>query len=97
MCNLYNITTTQRAILEWSRAMRDQAGNLQPALDIFPDNPAPIVRKGANGERELVRLRWGMPTPPERMKGNADRGTTNIRHPTASKCPFAPSLSDLVD
>ena len=77
--------------------MRDQAGNLQPALDIFPDNPAPVVRKGADGERELVRLRWGMPTPPERMKGNADRGTTNIRHPMASKCPFAPSLSDLVD
>ena len=37
-----------------------------------------------DGERELVRLRWGMPTPPERMKGNTDRGTTNIRHPNYS-------------
>ncbi len=81
MCNLYNITTTQRGILEWSRAMRDQAGNLQPALDIFSDNPAPVVRKGADGERELVRLRWGMPTPPERMKATriAARPTSVIR------------------
>ncbi|TIM96712.1 MAG: SOS response-associated peptidase, partial [Mesorhizobium sp.] len=33
------------------------------------------------GSRELARLRWGMPTPQERVRGNADPGTTNIRNP----------------
>jgi putative SOS response-associated peptidase YedK len=82
MCNLYNIRSTQRTILDWTRARRDRSGNLEPALDVFPDYPAPVVRNGEDGARELVRLRWGMPTPPERVKGNADRGTTNIRNPS---------------
>ena len=47
MCNLYNITTTQRAMIEWTRAMRDLAGNLEPSFDIYPDYPAPAVRKRA--------------------------------------------------
>jgi hypothetical protein len=28
---------------------------------VFPDYPAPIVRRGANG-RELAMARWGMPS-----------------------------------
>ena len=79
MCNLYNITTTQRAILEWVRAFRDLAGNFEPSFDIYPNQPGPVVRKSEDGERELARLLWGMPTPPERVKGKADYGTTNIR------------------
>ena len=62
MCNLYNITTTQRAMIEWTRAMRDLAGNLEPSFDIYPDYPAPVVRNGLDGERELARMRWGMPS-----------------------------------
>lgn len=31
--------------------------------------------------RELAMLTWGMPTPPDRVKGKVDRGTTNIRRP----------------
>jgi putative SOS response-associated peptidase YedK len=30
---------------------------------IFPDQLAPIVRNNADGERELVMARWGMPGP----------------------------------
>ena len=62
MCNLYNITTTQRAMIEWTRAMRDLAGNLELSSDIYPDYPAPVVRNGLDGERELARMRWGMPS-----------------------------------
>lgn len=79
MCNLYNLTTSQQAILQWTRTLRDLAGNLEASFDVYPNNMAPVVRKGVDGERELARLTWGMPTPPERVKGNADRGTTNIR------------------
>ena len=37
---------------------------------------APIVRNGADGERELVMARWGMPGPPQ--FGGAP--VTNIRN-----------------
>lgn len=81
MCNLYNVTTTQRAIVEWSRAMRDLTGFNEPSRDVYPNYLAPVVRTDADGAREVVPLLWGMPTPPDRMKGKADSGTTNIRNP----------------
>jgi len=62
MCNLYSMTTSQRAILELSRAMRDRTGNLPLLPGIYPDYFAPIVRTGADGQRELVMARWGMPS-----------------------------------
>lgn len=40
MCNLYNITTSQEAIRQWTRALRDIAGNLEPSIDIYPNQPA---------------------------------------------------------
>lgn len=79
MCNLYNLTTTQQAIIEWSRAMRDVVGNLEPALDLYPNYAAPVVRNAPDGVRELARLQWGMPSPPAFVR-NADRGITNIRN-----------------
>lgn len=81
MCNLYNLTTAQRAILEWARAMRDRSGNLEPSFDVYPNQPGPVVRNAPDGVRELARLQWGLPTPPERVRGKADPGTTNVRHP----------------
>lgn len=81
MCNLYNITTSQDAIREWTRALRDIMGNLEPSLDVYPNMPGPVVRNAPDGQRELAKLLWGMPTPIERVKGKADYGTTNIRNP----------------
>ncbi|MER8816441.1 SOS response-associated peptidase [Mesorhizobium sp. M0965] len=81
MCNLYNITTSQEAIRQWTAALRDLLGNLEPSIDIYPNQFGPVVRDAQDGTRELAKLRWGMPTPPERVKGNADSGTTNIRNP----------------
>ncbi|UCI22553.1 SOS response-associated peptidase [Mesorhizobium sp. B2-1-8] len=80
MCNLYNITTTQEAIRQWTRALRDVIGNLEPSVDIYPNQPGPVVRNSSDGKRELAKLLWGLPTPPERMKGKADYGTTNVRN-----------------
>ena len=34
-------------------------------LGIFPDQMAPIVRVGPDGEREPVMARLGMPGPPQ--------------------------------
>lgn len=82
MCNLYSMTTSQQAIRELSRAMRDVAGNLRLLPGIFPDYPAPIVRTGADGMRELARARWGMPSPAFVLEGKkVDKGVTNVRNP----------------
>lgn len=61
MCNLYNLTTNQQAIIDFVRALRDLTGNLEDSLDIYPDYLAPIVRNTPDG-RELARVRWGMPS-----------------------------------
>lgn len=79
MCNLYNLTTTQQAVLDWTKALRDLTRFNEPSRDVYPNFLAPVVRKGADGGREVVPLQWGMPTPPERVTGKADYGTTNIR------------------
>ena len=81
MCNLYNITTTTEALRQFTKALRDRGGWNQPTLDIFPNVRAPVVRVAKDGQREITMLQWGMPTPPERVKGNYDPGTTNIRQP----------------
>jgi putative SOS response-associated peptidase YedK len=43
----------------------DRTGNLPAFPGIFPGQLAPIVRNSADGERELVMARWGMPGPPQ--------------------------------
>lgn len=63
MCNLYNITTNQAAIIDFGNAIRDASGNLEPSFDVYPGYDAPIVRNGADGVRELVKASWGMPSP----------------------------------
>src|SRR5271163_1552731 len=54
MCNLYSLTKGQAAIRDWFRARHDRTGNLPLFPRIFPDQMAPIVRVGPDGERELV-------------------------------------------
>jgi putative SOS response-associated peptidase YedK len=81
MCHLFNLTTNHEAIRQFANAFRDLSGNLPGSLHVYPNYEAPVVRLGDDGEREIVKLKWGMPTPPDRVKGKADYGTTNIRRP----------------
>jgi putative SOS response-associated peptidase YedK len=76
MCNLYSVTKGQSAIRDLFRASRDRVGNLPLLPAIFPDQMAPIVRVGTDGERELVMARWGMPGPPQ----YGGQPVTNIRN-----------------
>ncbi|MBE7182927.1 MAG: SOS response-associated peptidase [Methylobacterium mesophilicum] len=84
MCNLYTLTKGPEAIRKWFGDVDDtpfenQAGNLQPD-DFYPDSPAPVMRKTEKGV-ELVRLRWGMPSPLFAVKDReTDPGVTNIRN-----------------
>jgi putative SOS response-associated peptidase YedK len=64
MCNLYSITTNQQAIRGLFSVVKDSTGNLPSMPAVFPDWEAPVVR-GPNNARELIKMRWGMPNPPQ--------------------------------
>ncbi|MFB2562412.1 SOS response-associated peptidase [Rhizobium sp. IMFF44] len=78
MCNLYNVTTNQEAIRHFTRAMIDSIGNLEPELDIYPDQMAPIVRNTPTG-RELVKVRWGLPSSADAIFENAKKRADKLR------------------
>ena len=48
-------------------------------MPIWPDQQAPIIRHSDDG-LELVKARWGMPSPPSVLKTPRDPGVTNIRN-----------------
>jgi putative SOS response-associated peptidase YedK len=82
MCNLYSQTKAQDAMRQLFEPLpfHDRAGNLPPQPEIYPDQMAPIVRKGPEG-LVLVKARWGLPTPPQYLVGKkTDRGVTNVRN-----------------
>ena len=79
MCNLYNVTTTRDAVLQFTKAFRDRAGWNEASFDVYPGYQAPIVRVAEDGSREIARATWGMPSPPAYVK-NYDPGVTNIRN-----------------
>lgn len=81
MCNLYSMTSSQQAIRDLTRSMRDNLGNLPPLPGIYPDYAAPIVRTSEDGVREMALARWGMPSPAFALQGKkTDPGVTNVRN-----------------
>lgn len=78
MCNLYNITTNQLAILQATRAMIDSLGNLEPSLDIYPDYKAPIIRNTPAG-REAAMVRWGLPSSKQALYQAAAKRADKLR------------------
>lgn len=83
VCNLYTQIRAQEAMRQLFQGVKfnDRAGNLAPG-DHYPDQLAPIVRHGTDG-LELVKARWGMPSPQFILKTARDPGVTNVRN-TAS-------------
>jgi putative SOS response-associated peptidase YedK len=63
MCTRYSLTKGQAAILALIKAMKDNAGNVPPMPAIYPDGVAPVVRSTNKGT-ELIKMRWGFPSPP---------------------------------
>jgi hypothetical protein len=64
MCNLYSMTKNLDGIRNLFGALNHKVGNLPPMPGIFPDYEAPVVRN-VGEERELLLMRWGMPSPPQ--------------------------------
>jgi putative SOS response-associated peptidase YedK len=59
MCNLYSMTRAPEAVLRLFRVSHNRAAAIEGKSAIFPGYVAPVVRKAADGERELVNLNWG--------------------------------------
>lgn len=78
MCNLYRMRSGPGDILAATRAMTSQVGNLEPR-DIYPDYPASIVRANAEGERELVLSRWGLPSSRKAILDAATKRADKLR------------------
>lgn len=76
MCNLYSATTAREAVLRLFKVSDNRAEQFEPQQAIFPGYRAPVVRKAADGERELVVMNWGhiLLTP-----GKAPKRVTNTR------------------
>jgi putative SOS response-associated peptidase YedK len=64
--------------MDLAKAMQSDVGNLAPG-DIYPDYPAPIVRHGQNGERELAMARWGMPSPKKALFDAATKRADKLK------------------
>ena len=50
MCNLYSMTRSQEAMRRLFAGLEDRAGNMPPLPGIYPDYPAPIIRKRRRGQ-----------------------------------------------
>jgi putative SOS response-associated peptidase YedK len=75
---LYSSTLPQEAMRRLFSDLVDHAGNLEPG-QVYPDQLAPIIRRDGDG-LELVRARWGLPSPPSVLKTARDPGVTNVRN-----------------
>lgn len=64
MCHAYSITTNLDALrrLRFTFEVAYTIGNLAPQTGVYPDMLAPIIRNTPDGLRELVKVRWGMPS-----------------------------------
>ena len=77
MCNLYSLTKGPQAILEFTRTMVNNAGNLEPGK-IWPDYAAPIVRD-VDGTRELAKVRWGLPSSKKALLDATSKRADKLR------------------
>jgi putative SOS response-associated peptidase YedK len=76
MCNLYSMTTNHEAIINLFKVSHNRASPIEPQPAIFPGGNAPVVRRAADGERELLPLSWGFVLL---LKDKAPKRVTNFR------------------
>jgi putative SOS response-associated peptidase YedK len=80
MCNRYRIEVEFDELWHAVHPHSDMTNRANPTTEVFPDKPGPVIRNNADGERELINLVWGMPSPPTVTNGKPDYGVTNIRN-----------------
>ena len=76
MCNFYSMIKAPAAIASLFRVPHNRAQQFDPMPAIFPGWSAPVVRRAADGERELLTMSWGFVLLQD---GKAPRRVTNTR------------------
>lgn len=85
MCNLYSMTRSPEAVRRLFRVAHNRSAAFEPLRAIFPGHLAPVIRKAADGEREIAMLSWGFVLP---QNGRAARRITNTRDDKVLTSPF---------
>jgi putative SOS response-associated peptidase YedK len=89
MCNLYSMTKAPAAIANLFRVPHNRAQQYDPLPAIFPGWSAPVVRRAADGEREMLMMSWGFVLLQD---GKAPRRVTNTRDDKMQSRFWKPSL-----
>ena len=76
MCNLYSMTRSRDEVARLFRVSHNRAAAFEPLRAIFPGHIAPVVRRAADGGRELSLLSWGCV---RLQPGRAPKRVTNVR------------------
>lgn len=79
------MTKAPEAVLRLFRVGHNRAAPFAPKDAIFPGHTAPVVRRAADGDRELALLSWGFVLP---QPGRAPRRVTNFRDDRTRASPF---------
>jgi hypothetical protein len=59
VCNLYSLNKNRDTVGRFFRVSHNRIVSFEPSSGIFPRHVAPVVRRAADGEREIVLMNWG--------------------------------------
>jgi putative SOS response-associated peptidase YedK len=76
MCNLYSMTGTVDEMRRLFGPFEGDRDNLPPFDNIFPNKPAPVLRRTSAGALKLETMTWGFPGP----QAAGGRPVTNVRN-----------------
>ena len=79
MCNLYAIMKQRSEAAALGRALRDRNNNQPPSPGVYPNSAAPVLLRGADGEREMRDAVWGLPSSKKALLDAATRRADKLR------------------
>lgn len=79
MCNLYSLMRGRAEVAAMVKALVDLNNNQPPMAGVYPDYATPIVRRAKDGSREMVDVRWGMPSSKKALMDAATKRADKLR------------------
>jgi len=94
MCNLYRMEDKDW-VAKWALDAESMI-NLMPAYQMNPDQMGPILRNTADGRKQLVHARWGLPSPLFALRQEAEKKAEKLRA-KGKEVDFKALLRDQLD